>query len=316
VLFANQTPFAGKFVGIRLPDREDAIGMVLIKATYDLDGDGRSWSVAADPFPLTTETIETPHGVFHGDVHPPHDGVDLAILGTVRRSRPVREAVLTLRVAALVSQLRVLGDRTWRRAGARLAPSAPEFFTEMPLSYARAYGGQADQDGGDVPWPDNPKGVGYYLSEEQALGRPLPNVQPFDHPPPADWREPIPVVGWAPYPNTWGLRLREAYEMEGGRLKRISRRLFNNAHPDLILPAVGPGETISIEGLFDRPFVCRLPNDRVTVRTMIGDEEIGPRVRIDGIYLWTDQRKLVVTHRAVFSYSVRRNEHRTTVVTR
>jgi hypothetical protein len=314
VFFENETPFDAKFVGIRLGKPEDAIGMVFIKATYDLDFEQGRWSISADPIPITTDTVETPFGVFHGEVNPPREGTDVCVMATVRRDRPVREAVLTLKINELVSRIRVLGDRTWRRSAAGLVPSSPTPFTEMPLSYRRAYGGQADQEGAKVPWPDNPTGTGYYLSEDGALGNALHNIEPADFSGSPHWSRPVPVAGWAPYPNTWGLRIKQAYEMEGERLKRVNRTIFNNAHPSLILSKAVPGDSFHIEGLFDRPLTCRIPEQRLKIRTTIGQEELLPPSHIDGLYLWVDERKLVVSHRAVFSYVVRRHEPRRTVV--
>jgi hypothetical protein len=314
MFFENRTAFQAKFVGIRLAAPEDAIGMVFVKATYDLVPEQGSWSVSAEPFPITTETVETPFGVFHGEVNPPREGVDVCVLATLRRERPVREAILTLTLNELVSRLRVVGDRTWRRAGTQLVPSSPAPFTEMPLSYRRAYGGQAGHEEAKVLWPDNPIGIGYYLTEEQAQGNALPNIEPAQFSGTPHWSRPVPVAGWAPYPNTWGLRVKQAYELEGERLKRVNRTLFNNAHPSLSLARADPGDSIVIDGLFERPYTCRIPTDQIRIQTTIGDQALAPPSRIDGLSLWVDQRKLVVTHRAVFPYTVRRHEPRQTVV--
>lgn len=68
--------------------------------------------------------------------------------------KPVTELAVSLRLGALSKQLRVLGDRSWVNS---LLPgylvSDPLPFTEMPLSYERAYGGPGHSG--------NPRGRGY-----------------------------------------------------------------------------------------------------------------------------------------------------------
>src|SRR5436190_866640 len=78
----------------------------------------------------------------------------------------------------LVADLRDQG----RAAEAPLVASAPEPFSELPLAYSRAYGGKAEFNFEPVAWPDNPDGIGYYLSRDQAMNQPLPNIEPGNGP--------------------------------------------------------------------------------------------------------------------------------------
>jgi hypothetical protein len=311
--FTNESPFDARFISIRLAEREDALGMVLVKATYALAADG-SCALSDDPFPLSAERIETPFGVFHGEVTPPHDGVDVCVLATLRRSRPVREATVTLRLGALSSTLRIIGDRKWQRGARALVPTPPAPFVEMPISYRRAYGGAATEEDSQGLYPDNPVGIGYYATEEAALGNALPNIEPADHPGSTRWDRPVPVAGWGPYPSSWALRMKEALELEGDKLKRVRRSIFNNAHPSLVATDVRQGDRLQLDGVLDEPFECRIPLDTLHVDAIVGEQKLTAAPRIDGVSLWLDERKLVVKHRAVFSYPVRPHEIRKAVL--
>ena len=314
MIFRNDTPFSAKFVGIRASDNEDMIGMILVNASYALSPDGRTWTIADEQFPISTDPVETPFGVFHGAVNPPAEGVDVCVLATLRRSRPIREAEVSVRVNSHVSRLHVVGDRVWCRSGRTLVPSAPRSFTEMPLSYQRAYGGGADHEGTKVPWPDNPMGVGYYLSEEAAVNNPLHNIEHAGQRGTPQWNVPVPVAGWAPYPYIWGLRVKRAYEMEGDKVRRVNRTLFNNAHPDMIVPTVAPGDIVSFDGLLDRSLDWQVPTAQLRIDAIVGTEHLTPTTRIDGLHLWVDQSRIVIKHRAVFSYPVRQYEPRRAVL--
>src|SRR5690606_6855814 len=93
----------------------------------------------------------------------------------------------------------------------------PEPFDGIPLSWSRAYGGtvrlapgflpgsEVPHPGGEVAYPQNPEGMGFILTEDDAHGAPLPNLEdpaalmtkPLDRPIPA---------GFAPCPRHAGLR--------------------------------------------------------------------------------------------------------------
>lgn len=99
-----------------------------------------------------------------------------------------------VQLGALDKTLYVIGDRQWKFSG----PSDPAPFTEMPLTYAKAFGGEG--------YPQNPLGKGIApIRVGEAQLHPLPNIEdpkhlirsPKDKPPPA---------GFDPYDLTWPQR--------------------------------------------------------------------------------------------------------------
>ncbi|MFC1660894.1 DUF2169 domain-containing protein [Gemmatimonadota bacterium] len=101
--------------------------------------------------------------------------------------KPTNRVTVGLKVGRISKGFSVVGDRVWEKSAGMMAVSSPEPFTQMPITYDRAYGGT------DVSPRDpekakaymlNPVGVGYYpLSDGDALlGRPLPNMEELDRP--------------------------------------------------------------------------------------------------------------------------------------
>ncbi len=298
---------------------EPRAAALISKATYDIATDG-SLVPSGDPLPISPDPLETPFGTFHGELFFKKAGADVCVLGTVRRRSPVRELVLKLRVADLVNQLVVCGDRVWLPTGDRrrpLAPSRAQPFTEMPLGYDRAFGGVADYEGYPAPWPDNPVGRGYYLTAEQAREHPLPNIEPADGVRVGSWEDHPRVCGWGPYSMTGALRASTAVTVDPEKMHvtNVDPSLFNNAHPDLVVPELTPGDMIDIEGMGDDPVRVMIPKMLLRLQVSAGAHTSEAMSRIDGVFLWLDARKVVITQRANFSYVFQPRELRRVTAT-
>ncbi len=288
---------------------DERFAVLIWKLTYKLlPGGGVDFSDA--PMPIHGDPLETAFGTFHGDIFLRKEGADLCVLGRVFRTRPVTEVEVRLRCGEVDNRLRVTGDRQWVELGdGSLVASAPQPFTEMDLSYARAFGGTAVSQGLQAPFSDNPAGRGYHLERAEAVGAPLPNIEPAEGPFMSAWDDHPPTVGWGPYPMNWGLRARSAVTVDPdlAAIGNISPSVFNNAHPELVLPAIEPGTAITVEGVYDQPFSVVIPRVMGNVHVQVGDEEFDAPTRIDGVHLWLDAGQMVITQRANFRY-VRRDD--------
>lgn len=311
----NESPFAAA-IQVAQP-RAERVAVVIVKSTFDLDAQGMG-KLSSQQVPLVTRYLETEYGAFHGEAYFKKQGVDLCVMGTVRSHQPVRKLSVRLSLAERRWELAVHGNRTWQRsASGELTPSEPEPFTEMPLGYARAFGGHRTfDDGSAVLFSDNPSGRGYYQSEEQALGSPLPNIEAIGVEPLRRWSDETRVVGWGPYPSPWGLRARPSVEVnpETNKVKRVLPSLFNHAHPDLVLDAAPSGKELRVDGLRPQPVRVRIPRPPGSVRVRVGGEEIDVPAPIDGVFVWCDDEKLVLTQRARLAYALRAEEHREATV--
>jgi len=292
--------------------------VVILKATYRRQPDG---ALVADdePMPITGDPVETPFGILNGDIFLRKAGADLCVLGTLRRSRKVKEATISVACGDFKHLLRVSGDRQWTSPGRGddLVPSAPAPFDEMELSYRRAYGGVAAADGLETPSPDNPIGRGYYLSRDEALGKPLPNIESATAPPIRSWKDQPAPAGWAPYFMSWGLRARKAVAIEPdtGTLLNVYPSVFNNAHPELVLPAIEPGARVELDGVRDSAWGFTVPAMRGRVGVTVGAASFEVPTRIDSVLAWLDAERVVVTHRGNFKYVVTPGQKRAATLT-
>jgi len=288
--------------------QREVVSVAIVKGTFDVAADG-TLTPSSEPTPLVKQVLETPFGVFHSEYFFKKQGVDLCVLGTVHRPRPVDEARVRMTCRNRTWELVVRGDRRWIRARPdRLTPSRPEPFTSMPLGYSRAFGGQIQLGDLTVGYAANPQGRGYYRTIEEAENQPLPNIEDVRRPSPPHWiPEEPPPAGWAPYPNFWALRANAgvAIDAKAGTLADVRPALFNHAHPDLMLDAVDAGDRLVIEGLREERVQVGIPAPPATIEVAIGPETRAIEAPIDGIFFWVDARKLVVTQRARFQYALR-----------
>lgn len=299
----NQSPFHAIVQVADLLTPELA-AVVIVKSTLDFDEDGRL-AISAQQMPLVPDTLETPFGELHGELFFKKRGVDLCVLGTVTRAQPVRYTQLRLRVGERwAHELLVIGDRRWVDTGAGLVASEPLPFQQLPLGYSHAYGGRVEFNGQTATNPDNPIGRGYYTEVEQAHNGPLPNIEAAAGPHVRHWKDTPPVVGWGPYPSYWQLRAARQVEVDGERyvVTRIDPGVFNHAHPELVFDELPSGTPIIIEGMREAAIRLWVPKPPAEVEVHVGDEVRMIPAPIDGLFLWTDVRKLVITQRARFDY--------------
>jgi hypothetical protein len=286
---------------------------LIVKATFERDGRGRLVP-GAEQMPFVEDQLETPFGVFHTDSFVRKDGIDICVLGTVRSSSPMKEGRVVLSAHGLGSELRIVGNRQWVRSGTQLVPSPPEPFTELPLAYSRAYGGTTEHDDETFVWTDNPTGVGYYLSEEKALGQPLPQIELAEGPAVRAWSDQPTVAGWGPYPCFWGIRAREGVDTSeisaDNPVPNFKVRLNNNAHPALIAPELPAGSEIRIQGMRPGDDVFAVPPLRPVAEISVGHERLETEGRLDGAFVWVDSSRLTVTYRGHFTYPYRSAERR------
>jgi hypothetical protein len=184
-------------------DRQTIV-CVIARRTYSFDDAGRV-VVSAEQTGLAVAMEQSdgspfPQLVADTDLYPVKPCTDVVVLGSVHAPRG--QAVTRMRAAIAVGPrekaVEVIGDRRAERSPAGLSFTAPEPFTSMPLTYARAYGGVdrgvplppvrtlddlVDLLGREVTrthpgmYPRNPGGTGYVVMEASAEGLILPNFE-------------------------------------------------------------------------------------------------------------------------------------------
>ena len=246
------------------------LAAVVARATFDIARD-RLVFTPEHPWPAGTEAVETPWGTFPPDTPFPRQGIDVFVLGSAWQPQrlPATELTLAIRVGAMLERrIAVVGDRTWVRRDGSLVPGEPRQFVSMPLTYENAYGGRG---------APNPLGKGFYASEAEALGQPLPNLED------ADAR--IRSFADHPDPVATGPCLQR-----GGRSSLI-------IDPER---APHPGTMVEItHATPDGALRFALPDLRMHVRVA---DQLLP-LRLDEIAVFTEPRRVSLAYRAEFEYT-------------
>jgi uncharacterized protein YjbI with pentapeptide repeats len=191
----------------------------------------------------------------------------------------------------------VVGDRTWERGVA----SSPAPFESMPLSYARAFGGEG--------FADNPEGKGFNAPE----GGALPNLEDPRAPLRRRGDRPAPAC-FGPIDSTWPARASKlgTYDQDWfenlfpGFARDFDPRFFNAAPADQQLVGfVAPGERFVLENLHPDKHVIegRIPSFAARVflqrRGATDLEEV--QQHIDTVHLFPAAERGVVLYRGVVS---------------
>ncbi len=182
----NHTPYAAEGGWVQDKDA-NKIWLVAVKATYELPaGGGTRLTWEQQPVLRMSE----PRGEegksslrYESDllgVNREPTCSSTAVLGRSAAAARSPPTVL-VRVGPIRKQLRVFGDRSWRRnIVGRPTITDPEPFESMPITFERAYGGW-DRGASDPAEhrleARNPVGTGFSTSAANAIGKALPNVE-------------------------------------------------------------------------------------------------------------------------------------------
>lgn len=256
----NHTPFvvhhaiggqARAQFSILSPQPWAKVVQVVVKATFDATA-GRT-QVSPHQIPLFERSGDVEGRYMEGDLALEKDGVDLVVIGDAHapRGNPVREMPIHLRLGASNSSWVVSGDRAWVRQGGGFRATDPVPFTTMGLDYDRAFGGSHVGGGGELQYMRNPIGRGWTpnMSGVSFEGRLLANLESVHQRATAPEQE-LDPAGFAWYRMGWALRMIRGVRLhEDGRPPEVLARLWNGAHPDLVLPTYPSGQALSIEGM-------------------------------------------------------------------
>jgi hypothetical protein len=183
---------AGYFVGMDSQGAEYVV--VVIKGTYTLPRSGGEPKLADEQAPLVDADLFTGEPgrsatLVECDYALEKPYCDVLLNGSAYApgGRPVERIAVGLQVGALRKSFAVWGNRHWRASGVGYAPSAPEPFTRLPISYDNAFGGTDERmrDPALVrSYLPNPVGRGWhhYTHRELVVGAPVSNTEEIRDP--------------------------------------------------------------------------------------------------------------------------------------
>jgi hypothetical protein len=204
----NRTPYAAGQTWIR--DTEGAeVWVVAVKATYEILADGTT-RIADEQIPVYSGPQKAPNESdlrYETDLGPEKTGTDIILNGHAYSpdGAPVKELTIGFRVGTLNRTAQIFGDRLWQTGVTGFKPGKPEPFTQMPLTYTRAVGGDDPQNPHAT---GNPVGCGLIRPRHD---RPwlMPNLETITNPLRRPGDRP-PVMGFGAIPAHWPGRSRYA----------------------------------------------------------------------------------------------------------
>ena len=287
------------------------VGTLVAKQTYVVVGDG-SLAPARSKVPVfkdpkVVDDVTLPADGGYGKV-----GVDVLVLGSAFAATryPVPAMLAGLTVDEHAMHVAVIGDRVWRPQFRGFVASEPSPFVEMPLTWARSFGGLARVQGSEIPHPDNPEGRGYVLDSHAAEGVALPNIEdpdrlvrsPMDHPA---------VCSFCPLPMSNSFIAKQLEDVDTETGEGLTKEIFNIAVPKHRLPRYVPGAAVEFFNLTPtptRPFW--LPELQVVAEVSIGSKRYEFPGEVDTLCFMPTRGELVVTHRVLFHYEYVRGRAR------
>lgn len=304
----NKTKFEAALIPMWDKER-DEVALLVMKATFRLSPDQVTVADEQVPVLFSDEWTGQPGEsslLYEADLALIKHHADVIVNGTAYSPGAVPVTRMTVRacVGPIKRELVVIGDRVWSAAG--LGASSPEPFTQMPVSYDRAFGGRDASESGNATevYRQNPAGRGFYR-RLSCVGLPLPNVEmpgqeirgPRDRPPPAGFG--FIAKHWEPrvhFAGTYG----EAWQAVDMPFlpSDFDVRFFQGASPGMTMPYPVGGESVFLENLTrEGRLTFSLPNLDIPVVYHHAKKRAEAQLVADTIVIEPDASRLVVTLR-------------------
>lgn len=337
----NQTPAVAQ-LDVTVDEQQPRRGMLVAKVSFRIDAAGGVVLDDQEPFPLFAFEEPTEElGPLPGDSMPRRDDkLDVVLLAAAyaRGGRPAESMHVGMSIGEVSRTMVVTGDRYWDTRSGQPRISRPVPFVRMPMTYAQAYGGQAevhiDLDTViEVADPLNPVGKGFDALAQgelvaRSLGVPegfprmqylrmLPNLEHPEHrvrawedtPPPYCWGTLSPDMPFAHAQFLqrirWLAQLDRDVTEDEVLPQMAMASLTHRAHPDWIIDRPAAGARVTLTGMTPSGQLSfALPQVRVVADYVVGDRtgerELVPQLLV----ILPEQLRLYIVYRMGFSVEV------------
>jgi hypothetical protein len=305
----NETPFKAACAKFPNKDGVDTLYLV-VTATFDL---APKLSLATEQLPpvLADEYIDEPGRSSlrcAGELHIGKPATDVIVSGSART--PGGKKLSALQVGVRVGKrdkvLSIVGDRHWLGMDA----SKPAPFTELPLIYERAFGGELLVDGVVTESDDrNPLGVGLGISRRRGkVGDPLPNIEDPRHP----LREGATCMpaGFGCIPAAWSPRRSLAGTYDENWQRTRAPYLPQDFHPEFLSsaadglvfrPYLEGGEPLLLVGMSERgPIHSAIPTCLLETGFLLRGKRHQAPCHLQTVFIEPDAMRLRLTFHSQF----------------
>lgn len=280
------------------------VGVIVAKAAFAIPVGGGPPQVAPTELELGDVFSDDPACsplIQEQDTAPFKPRTDLIIRGTARsfEGKSCRDWQVGVTIADVLSYgFHVRGPSRWKKSGRSWQLSLPDPVSEVPLTYALAYGGRCTEGEGTCFFQHNPAGQGF-MTERAAREQdvwPAPQIGLLAEFMDARPFEPMAVHGTMPIAKGWLPRRSLAGTFDSSWERDRHPRMpldydlgfWNAAHPRLqIDPYLQGDEILEIVGISrsrDKVELC-LPNARLALVSRSTPQETSLSMTIDSIDL-------------------------------
>ncbi len=287
---------------------------LMCKIMYDVNEEGEATISEAQDWELHQEYWVSEYGPMDKDDVYKRGGVDIMLFGSAKapKGKTSTESKVIIEVnGTVIHQLKIFGERVWKSFLGILRISAPEPFSEIPLTLHNAFGGYYNWDGIDIPYPTNPYGKGYYHTKQDAIGKPLPNIEHHDNRV-KKWNSWLEPAGTSSLPIL-PLKAKNNLELNPDKTKieKLNAKFFNSAFQEMIIDHINPGDIITVKGVTTNGvYNFHTPNTELDIAISLGTKQIEKKMAIDQIGLIPDKQKAFVSYRLPFKYVIKPMEKR------
>jgi hypothetical protein len=316
---ANDTPFAAER-SVQLDPNGVQHWVVVVKGTYRFDGPAPALTDQQEPVCIASEYLGDAGSsslLRETEMTYAHPGTDVIVNGAAYapQGKSVRQMDVRVSIGQSAKALRVFGDRQWVSGGPDLLPSSPVPFQTMPICYERAYGGVLAN--GSAFEDRNPIGLGFGLTREELVNKPLPNIEDPAQPIRGPMDRPAPV-GFGALAAHWMPRkqLAGTYDDRWKQTKLpllpndFSPRFFVAAPVGLHCPEpLQGGERIRLEGLStEGPLEFPVPREVILITTTVKGDKIRRTPQLDRVIVEPDKRLVIAVWRMSLKVGTRFRE--------
>lgn len=260
-VLTNETPFAAETTWTR-DERGAEFWLVAIRASFEIGPDGRQLlaeeQTEVQRFPVFAGDPLSTGLITDADFVLSKTGTDVLVEGSAipANGRAAKYCDVRIKVAEIDKTLRAIGDRRIYEGAVGPAVTEPLEFTEMPITWERAYGGWDRTEGAEEWVPENPAGRGFARFATSLIDTAAPNIEYPD----AAYRGPSlgKPAGFGPIAHHWQPRVCYAGTYD---------KVWEDTRDPL-----PPRD-------FDRRYFRSAPEDQQTAKPLVGYEE----VRIGGM---------------------------------
>jgi hypothetical protein len=227
-----------------------------------------------------------------------------------RQGAPASELPVRLEVQGRTKDILVFGDRRWESSLVGLTASTPKAFSEMPLTFDRAFGGQDDSRGECKVAVEqrNLAGVGFHphRPKKDITGKPLPNLEHPRHRIASCHDKPEPI-GFGCVGRSWKPRIDFAGTYDQRWLDEVApflpadfdSRYFQSAPHDQQFPHFRGGERLRCFNMSANPVVeYVIPSLSVPVRFRFVDRTVERPSVLDTVILEPHENLAMLVWRA------------------